>query len=74
LQLGGGPKELYYYPKDTMEVINVGPDVNRSKSQDTYVFSSGQLIARYWIIHWPLLGNAWTYLHGQEEKEHSQEK
>ena len=32
VQLGGGPKELYYYPKDTIEVINVGPDVNRSKS------------------------------------------
>lgn len=29
IQLGGGTRELYYYPKDTMTVINVGENVNK---------------------------------------------
>ncbi|KAF6259010.1 hypothetical protein COO60DRAFT_1060647 [Scenedesmus sp. NREL 46B-D3] len=29
IQLGGGTRELYYYPKNTMIVINVGENVNK---------------------------------------------
>jgi hypothetical protein len=32
LQLGGGPKQLYYYPKDTTLVVNVGPSVNKGEA------------------------------------------
>lgn len=28
MQIGGGPRELYYYPKNTLMVINVGDKVN----------------------------------------------
>jgi hypothetical protein len=31
IQLGGGTRELYYYPKNTMTVINVGENVNKGK-------------------------------------------
>lgn len=33
MQLGGGTRELYYYPKDTMLVINVGENVNKGMQQ-----------------------------------------
>jgi hypothetical protein len=32
IQLGGGTRELYYYPKNTMTVINVGENVNKGKN------------------------------------------
>jgi hypothetical protein len=31
VQLGGGARQLYYYPKNTIQVINVGEDVNKSE-------------------------------------------
>jgi len=31
IQLGGGTRELYYYPKNTMTVINVGENVNKGE-------------------------------------------
>lgn len=37
IQLGGGTRELYYYPKDTMTVINVGENVNKGKSLVQYL-------------------------------------
>jgi hypothetical protein len=32
IQLGGGTRELYYYPKNTMTVINVGANVNKGET------------------------------------------
>jgi hypothetical protein len=31
IQLGGGTRELYYYPKDVVLVTNVGEKVNKGK-------------------------------------------
>jgi hypothetical protein len=31
IQLGGGTRELYYYPKDVVLVVNVGEKVNKGK-------------------------------------------
>lgn len=31
IQLGGGTRELYYYPKDVMTVINVGEKANKGE-------------------------------------------
>lgn len=31
IQLGGGTRELYYYPKDVVLVVNVGEKVNKGE-------------------------------------------
>lgn len=39
VQLGGGARQLYYYPKNVLQVTNVGDDVNKSE---------GPLMFRSW--------------------------
>lgn len=31
IQWGGGARQLYYYPKNTIQITNVGENVNKSE-------------------------------------------
>lgn len=42
IQLGGGTRELYYYPKDVVLVTNVGEKVNKGAREKGSVEEGGQ--------------------------------
>jgi hypothetical protein len=48
IQLGGGTRELYYYPKNTMTVINVGENVNKGETCMLCWAHLLQLCYSYW--------------------------
>jgi hypothetical protein len=49
IQLGGGTRELYYYPKNTMTVIIVGENVNKGKGPRAK--SSQLMLCRQHVRH-----------------------
>uniref|UniRef100_A0A383VYG1 Methyltransferase type 11 domain-containing protein n=1 Tax=Tetradesmus obliquus TaxID=3088 RepID=A0A383VYG1_TETOB len=46
IQLGGGTRELYYYPKNTMTVINVGENVNKGLMEQAGVTAAVPTIVK----------------------------
>lgn len=54
LQLGGGPKQLYYYPQDTTLVVNVGPAVNKGEASITAFHEVAEAAAKPVQVQQPL--------------------
>jgi len=46
VQLGGGARQLYYYPKNTVQVTNVGEGVNKSLMEQAGVQAAVPTLAR----------------------------